>query len=77
MDISTGLGILAGAGVLATLILLGGDLRMFADMHAAIVIFGGAFAATLIRFPLASIRASPRRQIRLHPSAHEPARPDG
>ena len=55
MDISTGLGLLAGAGVLATLILLGGDLRMFADMHAAIVIFGGSFAATLIRFPLASI----------------------
>jgi Flagellar motor component len=55
MDISTGLGLLAGAGVLATLILLGGDMRMFADMHAAIVIFGGSFAATLIRFPLASI----------------------
>ena len=28
---------------------------MFADMHAAIVIFGGSFAATLIRFPLSSI----------------------
>ena len=55
MDISTSLGLLAGAGVLATLIMLGGDLRMFADMHAAIVIFGGSFAATLIRFPLASI----------------------
>src|SRR5437588_8883271 len=55
MDISTGLGLLAGAGVLATLIMLGGDLRMFADVHAAIVIFGGSFAATLIRFPLSSI----------------------
>ena len=55
MDISTGLGLLAGAGVLATLIMLGGDMRMFADVHAAIVIFGGSFAATLIRFPLASI----------------------
>ena len=55
MDIATGLGILAGAVVLVTLILMGGDLRMFADSHAAIVIFGGAFAATLIRFPLSSI----------------------
>ena len=55
MDIATGLGLLAGAAVLATLILLGGDLRMFADVHAAIVIFGGSFAATLIRFPLSSI----------------------
>ncbi len=55
MDIATGLGLLCGAGVLATLIMLGGDLRMFADVHAAIVIFGGSFAATLIRFPLSSI----------------------
>src|SRR5580693_5686697 len=55
MDISTGLGLLAGAVVLCTLILMGGDLRMFLDAHAAIVIFGGSFAATLIRFPLISI----------------------
>ena len=34
---------------------MGGDLRMFLDAHAAIVIFGGSFAATLIRFPLSSI----------------------
>jgi chemotaxis protein MotA len=55
VDIATGLGLLAGAVVLATLILMGGDLRMFLDVHAAIVIFGGSFAATLIRFPLSSI----------------------
>jgi chemotaxis protein MotA len=55
MDISTSLGLAAGAIVLCTLILMGGDLRMFADLHAAIVIFGGSFAATLIRFPLSSI----------------------
>jgi len=46
---------MAGAIVLVTLIMMGGDLRMFADAHAAIVIFGGSFAATLIRFPLSSI----------------------
>ena len=45
---------LAGAGVLCTFT-LGGDLRMFLDVHAAIVIFGDSFAATLIRFPLSSI----------------------
>ena len=49
-----GLGLLAGAGVLVTLILIGGDLRMFADLHAFVVIFGGALSATLIRFPLGS-----------------------
>jgi chemotaxis protein MotA len=44
-----------GLAVLAVLIMMGGDLRMFLDVHACIVIFGGSFAATLIRFPLASI----------------------
>src|SRR5437667_7298836 len=55
MDIATSLGLVAGGVVLVSLILMGGDLRMFADTHAAIVIFGGSFAATLIRFPLTSI----------------------
>ena len=55
MDIATGLGLLAGAAVVTTLIMLGGDLRMFYDLHAIIVIFGGSFAATLIRFPLGAI----------------------
>src|SRR6266540_3537783 len=55
MDIATSLGLIAGAIVLVALITMGGDLRMFADTHAAIVIFGGSFAATLIRFPLSSI----------------------
>ena len=52
MDIVTGLGLAAGAAVIVTLILMGGDLRMFYDIHAIIIIFGGSFAATLIRFPL-------------------------
>ena len=55
MDVATGLGLVAGGIVLVSLILMGGDLRMFLDTHAAIVIFGGSFAATLIRFPLSSI----------------------
>ena len=55
MDISTGLGLVFGGIVLVALIMMGGDLRMFLDLHAFIVIFGGATAATLIRFPLSSI----------------------
>jgi chemotaxis protein MotA len=55
MDISTGLGLVFGGIVLVSLILMGGELGMFLDMHAFIVIFGGATAATLIRFPLTSI----------------------
>ena len=55
MDIATGLGLLAGGIVLVSLILMGGNLGMFADAHAFIVIFGGSFSATLIRFPLSSM----------------------
>jgi chemotaxis protein MotA len=55
MDLATSLGLLAGIGVTSLVIMLGGDLHMFVSEHAAIVIFGGSFAATLIRFPFASI----------------------
>lgn len=55
MDITTGLGLAAGAAVVATLILMGGDFRIFYDIHAVIIIFGGSLSATLIRFPLIAI----------------------
>src|SRR4051812_3296767 len=55
MDIATGVGLLAGVAVIVTLILMGGDFRMFYDVHAIIIIFGGSFAATLIRFPISSM----------------------
>src|ERR1700754_3071717 len=55
MDIATLLGLIAGGIVLSTLILMGGDFRMFYDIHAVIIIFGGSIAATLIRFPLSAI----------------------
>jgi chemotaxis protein MotA len=55
MDIATGLGLLAGTAVIVTVMLMGGGLGMFVSDHAIIIIFGGSFAATLIRFPLSSI----------------------
>jgi chemotaxis protein MotA len=55
MDLATALGLVSGAIVVLTLMLLGGDLGMFVSDHAIIIIFGGSFAATLIRFPLGSI----------------------
>jgi len=55
MDIATGLGLLAGAMVVGTVMLMGGGFGMFVSDHAVIIIFGGSFAATLIRFPLSSI----------------------
>jgi chemotaxis protein MotA len=55
MDITTGIGLVLGSIVIIALILTGGDLHMFISEHAMIIIFGGAFAATLIRFPLSSM----------------------
>ncbi len=55
MDLTTGIGLIIGSIVVIALILMGGDINTFIDSHAAIVIFGGAFAATLIRFPLSSM----------------------
>jgi chemotaxis protein MotA len=55
MDIMTGAGLVAGAIVVATLMLLGGDFSIFVSDHAVIIIFGGSIAATMIRFPLGAI----------------------
>ena len=55
MDIATLIGLVAGAIVVSTLILMGGNFGMFYDIHAVIVIFGGSFAATMIRFPLSAM----------------------
>jgi chemotaxis protein MotA len=55
MDFATGLGLLGGAVVVSTVILMGGNFGMYFSDHALIIIFGGSFSATLIRFPLISI----------------------
>jgi len=55
MDISTGIGLLAGVIVVATLMLMGGDMGMFVSEHAVIIIFGGSISATLVRFPLTAM----------------------
>jgi chemotaxis protein MotA len=55
MDIATGLGFVIGLATVIALILMGGDLRTFYDVHAIIVIGGGCIAGTLIRFPLSAL----------------------
>ena len=55
MDFATGAGVIVGIAVVVTLVFLGGDLRMFYDIHALIVIGGGVLAATMIRFPFSGI----------------------
>lgn len=52
MDLATGLGLLGGVATVIILILVdGGNFGAYFDKHALIVIFGGATAATMIRFP--------------------------
>src|SRR3989454_7647777 len=55
MDITTLVGLVVGGIVLSTLILMGGDFRMFYDVHAIITILGGSIGAPMIRFPLSAI----------------------
>ncbi|MGH6644087.1 MAG: motility protein A, partial [Bradyrhizobium sp.] len=55
MDIATGIGLIFGFTVFIFLMMDGGGLMMFASEHAGIVIFGGATAATMIRFPFSTI----------------------
>lgn len=55
MDLATILGICAGLGVILTAILLGGSMTQFIDAPAVLIVFGGAMAATLVRFPLSGV----------------------
>src|SRR6266704_3519727 len=55
MDIMTSVGLISGIIVITVMVLMGGDLHMFISEHAMIIIFGGSFSATLIRFPLSAI----------------------
>src|SRR4051795_5352337 len=55
MDIMTSIGLVAGIVVIATMMLLGGDLHMFVSEHAVIIIFGGSAVGTMIRFPLSTL----------------------
>ena len=56
MDIATGAGIIGGIATIVALIMIdGGNFAAYWDKHAAIIIFGGASAATMLRFPFSVI----------------------
>jgi chemotaxis protein MotA len=55
MDFATILGIVVGAAVIAFAILIGGSFGAFIDLPSILIVIGGGFAATLIRFPLQGI----------------------
>lgn len=55
MDLASIIGIVASAGVVLVAIFLGGSLSQFIDVPSILIVIGGGFAATLIRFPLSGI----------------------
>lgn len=55
MDLATIIGMLAGTGLIVGAIMAGGTLSQFVDAPSFLIVVGGGIAATLIRFPLASI----------------------
>lgn len=55
MDIATIAGIGAGAVIVAIAIIIGGDVGSFVNVPSLLIVVGGGFAATVIRFPLANI----------------------
>lgn len=55
MDIATILGIIIGSGLVVMTILNGGNASIFVHIPSMMVVFGGAFAATMINTPLSEI----------------------
>ncbi len=52
MDFATLIGFGLAVAVVGGLMVLGGDPAVFLDSHSVVIVFGGAIAATMIRFPL-------------------------
>lgn len=55
MDIATAVGLALGTLTIIVLVLMDGSFGIYMDKHAAIVIFGGAISATLIRYPFSTM----------------------
>ncbi len=55
MDFASIFGFLLAAGIVGWLATSGGDASVLLDFHAAVCVFGGALAATMIRFPLHAV----------------------
>jgi chemotaxis protein MotA len=50
MDIATLFGLIAGFGLVATAIVLGGSVGSFIDVPALLIVFGGTFGITMVSF---------------------------
>ncbi len=55
MDIATLLGLIIGMAVVVAAILVGSDMWVFLNLPGFLIVIGGTFAATLIKFPLKTV----------------------
>ncbi len=55
MDIATIAGMVAGIGIVMYAILSGGSVDTFVNVPSMLIVFGGGFAATIMRFPLSNV----------------------
>ena len=55
MDIATFLGLIVGVGVIGAAVMVGSDLGVFLNLPGFLIVIGGTFAATLIKFPIANL----------------------
>jgi chemotaxis protein MotA len=55
MDIATVIGIIAGFGLIALSIIMGGSPGIFVNIPSLIIVVGGTVAATLINYPLRDV----------------------
>ena len=55
MDVTTLLGLIIGIAVVLLAVLSGSDLWIFINMSGLLIVAGGTFAATLIKFPVTSV----------------------
>ncbi len=55
MDIATLLGLVIGVSVVTLAIMTGSDLWIFLNLPGLLIVLGGTFAATLIKFPISGV----------------------
>ena len=55
MDIATLLGLVIGVTVVTVAIMTGSELSIFLNLPGYLIVFGGTFAATLIKFPISGV----------------------
>ena len=64
MDLATVLGLIAGFGLLATAVAMGGSFAAFVDVPSLLIVFGGTAAVTLTCFSLSEFVKTPEVLLR-------------